>query len=477
IPLSHATTRKDQDIHLHSSRLRLLLHGTAPSGTRHPAPRPRTRAPSRAETSPVMATSSSPLPVVIVGAGISGLLLAQSLRRHGLPVRVFERDDDFTSRGVGWGLTLHWSLPALRALLPEPLVHRIPGAYVDQAAVAAGLCSRFPFYDLSTGQLKAETPRAPESQRIRVTREKLRRLLATGIQVEWGKAFQSFRSENDGSVTVLFEDGSHCRGCLLVACDGTNSRLRRALFPDRHYTHGLPIRAMGLKVSLTPEQIKPILQMDPFFLQGTSSENDSFIYISVLDAPGNSDNSSGAYSCQMCVSWPYRGGFLGRAEPLDFPATNEERHKFLEELAGTWADPFRSIIRTIPDDTDIKPLDLQDYVPPKDLRSTDRVALMGDAFHAMAMYRGEGANHAIVDVLDFSERIVPLLQKQQPGQGEDWPAIRAALDEYEDVVIARARPAVLASRRACMDAHDWPKITETSPLLTRRAMMLTFDEE
>jgi cation diffusion facilitator CzcD-associated flavoprotein CzcO len=131
-----------------------------------------------------MATGSSPLPVVIVGAGISGLLLAQSLRRHGVPVRVFERDDDFTSRGVGWGLTLHWSLPALRALLPEDLVQRLPGAYVDQDAVAAGLCSRFPFYDLSTGQLRAETPRAPESHRIRVTREKLRRLLATGIQVE-----------------------------------------------------------------------------------------------------------------------------------------------------------------------------------------------------------------------------------------------------------------------------------------------------
>jgi 2-polyprenyl-6-methoxyphenol hydroxylase-like FAD-dependent oxidoreductase len=134
------------------------------------------------------------LPVLIIGAGISGLLLAQHLRKNGIPFRVFERDTDLTTRGVGWGLTLHWSLPALRALLNPDLVQRLPDAYVDRSAVAGGASSRFPFYDLSTGELTAETPRASEADRIRVTRERLRRLLATDINIEASPLLNSVAS-------------------------------------------------------------------------------------------------------------------------------------------------------------------------------------------------------------------------------------------------------------------------------------------
>lgn len=132
-------------------------------------------------------SSSPPLPVLIIGAGISGLLLAQSLRKIGgeaVPYRIFERDADLTTRGVGWGLTLHWSLPALRALLPAALVARLPETYVDRAAVAEGATSGFPFYDLATGEVVAATPKADESRRIRVSREKLRQLLATDVDIQ-----------------------------------------------------------------------------------------------------------------------------------------------------------------------------------------------------------------------------------------------------------------------------------------------------
>jgi flavin-dependent dehydrogenase len=123
-------------------------------------------------------------PILIVGAGVSGLLLAQYLRKTGVPFRIFERDADLTTRGLGWGLTLHWSLPALRSLLPQELVLRLPEAYVDRAAVEEGRASTFPFFDLSTGELKASTPKASESQRIRVTRERFRRLLATDLDIQ-----------------------------------------------------------------------------------------------------------------------------------------------------------------------------------------------------------------------------------------------------------------------------------------------------
>ena len=123
-------------------------------------------------------------PVLIVGAGISGLILAQHLKQHGIPFLIFERDGNLTTRGVGWGLTLHWSLASVASLIPARLFERLPEAYVDRGAVDRGESSRFPFYDLSTGELKTATPKAPHSQRIRVTRGKLRGLLATDIDIQ-----------------------------------------------------------------------------------------------------------------------------------------------------------------------------------------------------------------------------------------------------------------------------------------------------
>lgn len=128
--------------------------------------------------------NSDDLPALIIGAGISGLLLAQQFRQMGKPFLIFERDDSFSTRGLGWGLTLHWSLPALRALLPEDLLLRLPDTYVDRAAVERGESSTFPFFDLTTGELKGASPRAGENERIRVTREGLRRLLATDIDIQ-----------------------------------------------------------------------------------------------------------------------------------------------------------------------------------------------------------------------------------------------------------------------------------------------------
>lgn len=123
-------------------------------------------------------------PVLIIGAGVSGLLLAQHLQSVGVSYRLFERDTGLSTRGVGWGLTLHWSLPALKELLPEHLTKRLPETYADRASVERGDASRFPAFDLSTGKVLAESPKLPEWQRIRVTREALRRLLATDLNIE-----------------------------------------------------------------------------------------------------------------------------------------------------------------------------------------------------------------------------------------------------------------------------------------------------
>ncbi|VUC35375.1 unnamed protein product [Clonostachys rosea] len=410
-------------------------------------------------------------PIIIIGAGVSGLVLAQYLRKEKIPFKLFERDTDLETRGVGWGLTLHWSLPALRKLLPEDLVARIPEAYVDRAAVQAGDVSRFPFFDLSTGELIAQSPALPEWQRIRVSRQKLRELLATGLDIQWGKSFSSLQQDGH-SVTASFEDGSSATGRLLVACDGAQSRVRKELFPEQSDLHEIPVRMMGFKLRPSPEKAQALKRLDPFFLQGTCSKNDSFVYISLLEAPETTqDDHSGGYVYQMCVSWPYRPGFLGNESPLDVPASESERYRLLRQIASTWAEQFQSVAYEFPEGEEIKDLVPRDFPPPSTLRTAGRSILMGDAIHAMAMYRGEGANHSILDVDDFVEAIGPKLEES--SELED---LRASLDVYERGLVDRARPGVLASRQACLDAHKWSRISTESPLLTRREMKLQFDE-
>ncbi|KAF2823824.1 FAD binding domain-containing protein [Ophiobolus disseminans] len=405
------------------------------------------------------------LPVIIIGAGISGLLLAQELRKTNTPFRVFERDKDFLTRGAGWGLTLHWSLPALRELLPTDLHAQLRDTYVDRAAVERGETSTFPFFDLSTGERKGASPKLSEEARIRVTRERFRKLLATGIDIEWGKVFKESHDTSE-SVAAVFEDGSTHQGRLIVGCDGGHSRVRRALLHQRYNNHPIPVRLLGFTLAVKAEQAGPIRALDPFFLQGTASVSNVFMYISLLEAPQTPDCNS-AYVYQVCISWNTT------KPPCDIPARSnsasaqQERIAIIREVSKQWAEPFKTFVQLIPDTTNVQQLDISDFPPSAGVDAAGRVLLVGDACHAMSMYRGEGANHAIVDVLELKERVLPHLHRDK--------TLTAAVRKFEEGVIERTRPAVLASRKACLDAHDWHNLTPDSPLLTRRQMHLKFD--
>lgn len=68
-------------------------------------------------------------------------------------------------------------------------------------------------------------------------------------------------------------------GSLLVACDGSHSRVRRSLFPEWKL-QDIPVRMLGIKMELSPSQIQPIRDLDPYFFHSTNSRNDTFIYFS-----------------------------------------------------------------------------------------------------------------------------------------------------------------------------------------------------
>lgn len=49
----------------------------------------------------------APEPILIIGAGLGGLALAQTLRRHSIPSRIFEGDAQHGAREQGWAISLH----------------------------------------------------------------------------------------------------------------------------------------------------------------------------------------------------------------------------------------------------------------------------------------------------------------------------------------------------------------------------------
>ncbi|OBT80687.1 hypothetical protein VF21_00411 [Pseudogymnoascus sp. 05NY08] len=408
-------------------------------------------------------TSSSPH-TLIIGAGITGLVLAQALRkRHAadapttpLPFTIYERDPNPTHRGAGWGLTIHWALPDFESLLPADLLARLPETFVDTAAVAEGLTGNFLLFDLQDG---SERFRVPPNTRIRVSRERLRRLLMDGLDIQWSKTIADIDTTTPGAVTASFTDGTTATGTHLIGADGSHSRVRTFLAPSPE-NHILPVRLLGASVPYSFARCAPIRDLDPFFFQASDPATDAFFWFSFLSVPTDPAEDR---VCQILVSWSFRKGFLGREEPVDTPAQGE-RVAWMKEVTKGWVEPFRGIVADIPEGAEVKSLALEDWLPAAEgFESRDgRVTLIGDAAHAMTMYRGEAANHGIADVASLVREMFAEADANAPSP----------IDRYAAEMIPRARVAVLNSRRACLDAHDNKKICETSPLVARRVIVL-----
>lgn len=143
-------------------------------------------------TFPLSRPSSPTRPhVLIIGAGITGLCLAQALKKNGISFSIFERDPDVSARGKGWGLTIHWSLDTFLSLLPQHIVDKLPNIYVDPDAIKRGENGNFLFFDLRSGEARYKVP---PNKRIRVSRERLRALLLDGLDVQVISSLLSSRS-------------------------------------------------------------------------------------------------------------------------------------------------------------------------------------------------------------------------------------------------------------------------------------------
>jgi hypothetical protein len=163
---------------------------------------------------------------------------------------------------------------------------------------------------------------------------------------------------------------------------------------------------LGFTLRLNASEVAPIRELDPFFLQGTASSSNIFMYLScksgpekcdlylstyltlyvlVLEAPQNMQDTNQSFLYQICISWNINNSSPEIQSFMHGLSNNASRVELIRKIAQQWADPFRSFLLLIHDKTNVKQLDLDDFAPRIGLQSTGGVLLVGDAFHAMSM--------------------------------------------------------------------------------------------
>jgi 2-polyprenyl-6-methoxyphenol hydroxylase-like FAD-dependent oxidoreductase len=380
-------------------------------------------------------------------------------RQAGIPFQIFERDENVSARGQGWAITIHWALPYLTQMLSPEVMEEVDAVQVDPA-VGRNDNGNFLFINLSDCSTKF---RIPPSTRRRVNREKLRAVLLKGVEehVQWSKRLVNVQVDHQGrGVQAIFEDGSSYSGALLIGAEGSNSAVRKFLSPEDYRNRQLPIRFVGSGINMTAEQVKPLRSLDPLLFQGCHPDTSCFMWVSMLEVPeinGTAGTDQERYRVQINLSWPVKS-------PADeVKSDNHEKLKDMKRRANVFAPTLKSAVELIPDNAEVLEIKLADWPCLPWDNQGGRVTLMGDAAHAMTMYRGEAANHGMLDAFNLWQALKSVYQDGKP--------LESAITNFEHEMRTRTSHAVQMSRQACFDAHDWNRLNENSAILTKRAVV------
>jgi 2-polyprenyl-6-methoxyphenol hydroxylase-like FAD-dependent oxidoreductase len=336
---------------------------------------------------------------IVIGAGIGGLAAAIALVRAGHRVRVFERTRELAEVGAGLAL---WP-NATRSLGTLGV-----GAAVDALAIpqlGGGIHARDG--ELLVSQ-SGEALRARYGMPTIVAhRAELQQLLASALPGEclsFNTEFEGFE-QDERHVVVRFTDGAVEQTDVLIGADGIHSALRRQLFPAATPRYSGYTAWRGI----APFEHAPT---DTFWGESWG------IGVRFGLAP-----LSRGRAYWFCT----RNAVEGDLVPPD------ERKPHLRELIRGWHHPIETLIERTPPDAFLQN-DIYD-IAPLAAWTRGRVALLGDAAHAMTPNLGQGACQALEDAVALAAELT------------DPTGVAAALFEYERRRRARANAILVQSRR------------------------------
>jgi len=358
---------------------------------------------------------------IIVGGGLVGLTLALALHVKGIKTRIYETVPEILPLGVGINLLPH-SVQNLAKL----------GLLKDMREVAIETSSLSYFTD--DGKSIWQEPRGLsagyEVPQLSIHRGDFHMILLKHVKERLGSdaifndhRFEKFKQDENG-VTACFtehsgkEDRGSATADFLIGADGINSRLRRIFYPDEgppHYSGQMLWRG--------------VTEMDPY-LDGKSMFMVGHNDLKLVAYPIRSESTKRGKSY---VNW-----IAERRIPSDLNANQADWNEsgILEEFASDFDDwnlGWLDIQSLFKNALSIHKFPMIDRNPiPK--WAFDRVALMGDAAHAMYPNGSNGVSQGVLDAMTFADLM---------EQGDD---IIPTLQAYEDARLEPTSRIVLANR-------------------------------
>jgi 2-polyprenyl-6-methoxyphenol hydroxylase-like FAD-dependent oxidoreductase len=385
--------------------------------------------------------------VMIIGAGIGGLCLAQGLRKAGVAVTVYERTTARTDWLQGYRIHINPNgCRALHACLPPAAWQ----TFLDTVSVDDG---GFGFItehldDLLRFTAADITPvGGPTDRHYGVSRISLREVLLSRMDevIRLGKEFVRYEVGADGRVTAHFADGTSATGDVLIGADGANSRVCRQLLPHaRRIDTG--VVAIAGKHLLDGATLPHRLTHDANLVipAGRGSlftavwHPDRRVIAPHADAPDGLllDNT------RPYILWGYADAATSFAtERLDTLSGVDLQRIVLDRVAG-WAPALRELIRGSDPQT-VNAVHLRS-ASPVSAWETGPVTVLGDAIHNMTPMAGIGANTALRDA--------ELLCRKLTAVAAGEVGLVPALHDYERQMLDYGFAAVKQSLRNARQA-------------------------
>ncbi|MFA7754584.1 FAD-dependent monooxygenase [Streptomyces sp. NRRL B-2790] len=336
---------------------------------------------------------------VVVGGGIGGLAAALGLRRIGWEVTVVERAAALADAGAG--ISLHANgLRALDALGVGAAVRAAARPqYTGGTRTPTG--ARLARMDGAALARELGTPI------VGIPRAELHRVLRAALPAQClrvGVTVTAVDRSAAGRVTVPVgtED---LAADLVVAADGVGSRLRGQVFPD----HPGPVYSGSTVLRAITAQ--PVgLRSDFELTWGPGAE---FGHIAFAD---------GRAEWHAVLNSPPG---VRHADPLGV----------LRRRFGGWHDPIPALLAATAPEA-VLHHDIHELATPLPSFVAGRIALLGDAAHAMTPHLGQGACQALEDAATLAAAVA------------DAPTVEAALARYDAERRPRAPSVAGGARQA-----------------------------
>lgn len=401
--------------------------------------------------------SVSPLHVLVIGGGTGGLALAHGLKRAGISVAVYERDRTRRDGLHGYRVGIDADgKRALRSCLP-------PELYDTFLATCAQRPEYFNMYTEQLAELFSSGPeifkeppnRDQDDLDESVSRMTLRQVLLTGLDdvVHFDKTFVRYE-QRDGTVTAFFDDGTSATGDLLVAADGSGSRVRRQYLPHARLVDSGLIGITG-KTPLTDQTRRLLPERMVGGVSMVQAKKGFMCVVHVMrfpwDTRGEPKDGIGRTEAELIENWPgllydnsrdyIMWGFAAARHRLPDDVMQRkglQAQLLVRQLTTDWHPNLRELF-AMGEPASCFPLNIRTSEPVPQW-PTSNITLIGDAIHTMTPGRGVGANTALRDAA--------LLVRNLAAVAGGAEGLTAAVRDYETKMIAYGFDAVAKSRKS-----------------------------